>query len=177
MLLKPQGNKIITWDGDWVISKSYCLVMIITTSPASMLSSCMLQHTLMKQKMTDVPPSAYQHIRWCSDYLCGLVSGSLLPLGRVLANSSSSIPATSLYIKSKLSASTYLENLSAVVERMGSDERICVVLTEWRFNFGSQPLYYVSAMFCEPLEAVSGQSYLSRLWKEDCQPFLMLPYH
>lgn len=46
---------------------------------------------------------------------------------------------------------------------MGSNERICVILTEWWFNFGGQPFYYLSAVFDEPLETISGQSYLAPL--------------
>lgn len=29
-----------------------------------------------------------------------------------------------------------------------------VILTEWRFNFGRQPFYYLSAVFDEPLEEI-----------------------
>lgn len=44
---------------------------------------------------------------------------------------------------------------------MGYNERVCMVLTKGWFDFCRQPLYYLSAMFCEPLEVVSDQSYLS----------------
>lgn len=85
-----------------------------------------------------------------------VMAGSFLSLGRVLANSSSSIAATSLYIRSKVNASTHPESPSAVrsVSSGWGQTEEYVILTEWRFNFGRQPFYYLSAVFDEPLEMI-----------------------
>lgn len=85
-----------------------------------------------------------------------VVAGSFLSSGRVLANSSSSIAATSLYIRSKVNASTHPKSPSAVRSASSGwvQTKEYVILTEWRFNFGRQPFYYLSAVFDEPLEII-----------------------
>lgn len=138
MLLKPQWNKIGAWDGDRVVSKRYWLVRIIITSLALMPSSC---NTTTWYRKAPLHLAHKCIFCCCSNHLfCVFVAGSFLSLGRVLANSSSRIAATSLYIRSNVNASTYPEFISCCgradgIKRKNMCDPYGMVVQFWRPTF------------------------------------------